>query len=74
MTIFGAIEYGDEAETEGEGFRLIWKRDDGALQAARGQARIPSMADILELTQYAMRTGWGNNFSKSDEDFKKNGM
>ena len=26
------------------GYRYIWKRPDGDLQAARGQARIPSIA------------------------------
>lgn len=45
---------------EQEGYRFIWKRPDGRLQPARGQARIPSIADALDLISQAMRLGWGN--------------
>lgn len=62
-------EYGDGSEEEG--FRFIWKREDGTLQAARGQARIPSTADALELIQCAMRSGWGGNYSKTDGEFEE---
>lgn len=43
-----------------EGYRFIWRRPDETLQAARGQARIPSLSIILKLTSIAMSAGWGN--------------
>lgn len=52
-------EYGDG--TNQNGYRFIWRRPNGNLQGARGQARIPSIADILELTSRAIRDGWGNH-------------
>lgn len=51
-------EYADE--TEQEGYRFIWRRPNGNMQGARGQARIPSIAKLLELTSMAMADGWGN--------------
>lgn len=47
--------------TEENGYRFIWRRPSNALQGARGQARIPSLADILELTAEAVRQGWGHH-------------
>lgn len=47
----------DDGSTE-NGYRFIWRRPDGSLQAARGQARIPSFADIQELTLLAIQDGW----------------
>jgi hypothetical protein len=35
-------DHGTEPET---GFRFIWRRPDGSLQPARGQVRIPSLAN-----------------------------
>lgn len=32
-----------------EGYRFIWKRPDGSLQPARGQARIPEIYNMIEL-------------------------
>lgn len=52
-------EYGDGNEENG--YRFIWKRPDGTLQAARGQARIPSIADINFLVGKAIKEGWGNH-------------
>lgn len=43
-----------------EGYRFIWRRPDGTLQAARGQARLPSLSIILKLTSKALSEGWGN--------------
>ncbi len=40
------------------GFRFIWRRPDGSLQAARGQARIPDKQDIFELLALAAKDGW----------------
>lgn len=39
----------DNSESE-KGYRFIWRRPDGSLQAARGQARIPSFKDLSKLT------------------------
>jgi hypothetical protein len=43
-----------------DGFRFIWMRDDGSLQAARGQARIPSVAHAHKLIKLAKDAGWGH--------------
>lgn len=47
----------DNGESE-EGYRFIWRRPDGTLQAARGQARIPSKKELLELLDLASEGGW----------------
>lgn len=44
------------------GYRFIWKRpqsEGGSLQAARGQARIPSLAEAEQLFARARAAGWG---------------
>ncbi len=46
------------------GYRFIWRRENGNLQPARGQARIPSIKVIEELVAQAKRDGWGD---KKDE-------
>ena len=43
-----------------DGYRFIWRRPDGSLQAARGQARIPSLTDAMLLMRLATENGWGN--------------
>ena len=45
-----------------EGYRFIWRRDDekGSLQAARGQARIPSLREARLLMAKAEEGGWGH--------------
>ena len=53
---FGKYNYGDgDSEC---GYRFIWRRPNGTLQAARGQTRIPSIANIHELLAMAFREGW----------------
>ncbi len=42
------------------GYRFIWRKPDGSLHPARGQARIPNMADLMSLVSKAMAEGWGN--------------
>ncbi len=45
------------------GYRFIWKRpqaDGGSLQAARGQARIPSVDQLEKLVAKAKASGWGH--------------
>ena len=54
-------EYGREEGGEENGYRFIWRRPNGKLQGARGQARIPSLADIQYLTGLAIAQGWGNH-------------
>ena len=49
------------------GFRFIWRRPDGSLQAARGQARIPSLDMALELMEKAREQGWGQNSSANEK-------
>jgi hypothetical protein len=51
--------YGDG--TMEEGYRFIWRRPDGSLQAARGQARLPSIDIARELMDKAVDEGWGKN-------------
>jgi hypothetical protein len=46
------------------GYRYIWTRPDGALQAARGQARIPSLAVCKALMDKATAEGWGDRDSE----------
>lgn len=58
-------EYGDGDEEEG--YRFIWRRPNGNLQGARGQARIPSMADIMELLAAAVRAGWAHHLTAAEE-------
>ena len=41
-----------------EGYRFIWRRPDGSLQPARGQARIPSKQDLEDLLNQAAQAGW----------------
>jgi len=43
------------------GFRFIWRRpESGALQPARGQARIPTLEDAEKLIKVARKKGWGD--------------
>ncbi|HHW31422.1 MAG TPA: hypothetical protein GXX20_07095 [Clostridiaceae bacterium] len=58
---FQYCRYEYEDGTEENGYRFIWQRPDGTLQAARGQSRIPSIADILLLVSEAIKGGWGNH-------------
>jgi hypothetical protein len=47
----------DDKESE-YGYRFIWRREDGSLQPARGQARIPSVGDLEKLMELATKAGW----------------
>ena len=58
-------EYGDGSEENG--YRFIYRKpNSGHLQGARGQARIPTIADILELIGIAIREGWGHHIASGD--------
>lgn len=47
----------DDGSTE-DGFRFIWRRPNGTLQAARGQARIPDSTILHRLINRARAEGW----------------
>lgn len=47
----GGMEYG---------YRFIWRKPDGRLQPARGQARIPSVEVLYRLVDAARAAGWGD--------------
>lgn len=57
---FQYCNYVYEDGSNQNGYRFIWKRPDGTLQPARGQARIPSIDIALSLIAEAMSEGWGN--------------
>ena len=44
-----------------QGYRFIWRRPNGELQPARGQARIPTLDWVEELMSKAKKAGWGTN-------------
>jgi hypothetical protein len=52
-----SYNYGDGSQESG--YRFIWKKPDGKLQAARGQARLPSIKLAEEMLEQAKREGWG---------------
>lgn len=47
----------DDGKTS-DGFRFIWRRPDGSLQPARGQARIPDSESLYDLLDQAKAAGW----------------
>ena len=49
--------YDDKIYSE-EGYRFIWRRPNGSLQAARGQARIPDAETLNRLLAAAGQAGW----------------
>ena len=55
---FQWCEYLYDDGTSQLGYRFIWRRPDGSLQAARGQVRIPGVNSISELTELARNAGW----------------
>ncbi len=57
---FQWCQYIYEDGTSEHGYRFIWRRENGHLQPARGQARIPRIEVIEKLVAQAKRDGWGN--------------
>jgi len=53
---YGCYKYDDG--TSEYGYRFIWRKENGHLQAARGQARIPSKKDLFELLAKASEAEW----------------
>lgn len=54
----------DDGNPDQLGYRFICRRPDGSLQAARGQARIPSFAQMNELIEKAANAGWLGSVEK----------
>jgi len=57
----------DDGNSE-RGYRFIWRRPDGRLQAARGQARIPSLKVAKALIDEAEKAGWGSFDADEETD------
>ncbi|WP_027128547.1 hypothetical protein [Fusobacterium perfoetens] len=57
---FQYCEYIYDDGTSEYGYRFIWITPEGKLQPARGQARILSISDILNLVSQSLQEGWGN--------------
>ena len=53
----GIWHYGDGATPE-HGYRFIYRRPDGSLQPARGQARIDMLQEAKALIERAIDEGW----------------
>lgn len=66
MLCFQWCEYKYEDGSKQHGYRFIWRRptvdgkSKGDLQAARGQARLPSIAEAEKLMAKAKAAGWGD--------------
>ena len=54
---FQKVIYHYEDGQSEKGFRFIWRRPDGSLQAARGQARIPGRKELEDLVALAEQEG-----------------
>jgi hypothetical protein len=57
ICVFSGEDVYDDGSSQ-TGYRFIWRKPDGNLQAARGQARIPCAADMFRLIQMATEAGW----------------
>jgi len=55
---FQWCEYKYDDNSSEFGYRFIWRRPDGSLQAARGQARIPSFKEMNYLITQSAEKGW----------------
>ena len=55
---FQWVTYTLEDGSQENGYRFIWRRPDGTMRPARGQARIPSAANLFDLLQRATTAGW----------------
>ena len=53
----------DDGSTQ-DGFRFIWRRPDGSLQAARGQARIETYEQMMALINQAKKEGFFENLNE----------
>lgn len=63
VLLFQWCRYVYDKDTAQHGYRFIWRRpqsEGGSLQAARGQARIPSLDVARKLMEQAKEEGWGD--------------
>lgn len=51
----------DDGTTQ-DGYRFIWRRPNGNLQAGRAQARIPDAEQLFDLLRKAKAAGWFPEF------------
>ncbi|MGX9134057.1 hypothetical protein ACWV26_06705 [Rummeliibacillus sp. JY-2-4R] len=63
--------YNYDDGTSEEGYRFIWRRPNGNLQPAMGQARIPNLFMAEALMSKARAEGWGNYSSSLTKDDNK---
>ena len=56
----------DDGSTQ-DGFRFIWRRPDGSLQAARGQARIESYEQMMVLINQAKEEGFFEEIKRQQD-------
>ncbi len=64
---FQRVRYIYDDATIQDGYRFIWRRPDNSLQAARGQARLPSVRVATDLMAEATRQGWGSHDADNDD-------
>lgn len=55
---FQWVTYNYEDARPQDGYRFIWRRPNGNLQPARGQARIPDAETMFKLIRAATGAGW----------------
>ena len=55
---FQKVEYHYSNEIVEQGYRFIWRREDGSLRAARGQACISTLDVAENLIKQAREQGW----------------
>ncbi len=55
---FQYVTYHYDADPPEMGYRFIWRRPNGHLQGARGQARIPDAETLFRLLAKASAEGW----------------
>lgn len=68
------LQWGEYRYSDGHsqmGYRFIWKRPDGSLQAGRGQARLPSFLEIEKLMAAAKAAGWGDYTDGEGSEWQK---
>ena len=64
---FQYCEYLYDDNTFEKGYRFIWRRPNGNLQPARGQARIPKVSDIIYLVSKRLWKKVGESQKKKKE-------
>ena len=64
--LFQWCQYVYEDGTSEYGYRFIWRKPDGKLLPARGQARLESIERIEKLIQKAKDEGWGDYVADGD--------